>query len=61
MAISEYRRNAAECLCIADEIAKPQRQLLLIAIAQAFDQNQEITISGLSTAFGISDHRECAG
>lgn len=36
MAINEYRLNAAECLCIADEMANPKRKMLLIAMAQAW-------------------------
>jgi hypothetical protein len=36
MAINEYRLNAAECLCIADEMADPKRKMLLIAMAQAW-------------------------
>ena len=36
MIVNEYRRRAAECLCIADEISGPQNKMLLIAIAQAW-------------------------
>jgi hypothetical protein len=36
MANSEYRRNAAECLCIADEIANAKSKMLAIAMAQAW-------------------------
>jgi hypothetical protein len=36
MAVNEYRRHAAECLCIADDIVDPQKKMLLIAMAQAW-------------------------
>jgi hypothetical protein len=36
MAMNEYRRHAAECLLIADEITDPNNKLLLVAMAQAW-------------------------
>ena len=36
MALNEYRRHAAECLLIADEITDPNNKLLLVAMAQAW-------------------------
>ena len=36
MAINEYRRYAAECLCIADDITNPENKMMLIAMAQAW-------------------------
>jgi hypothetical protein len=36
MIINEYRRRAADCLCIADDIYDPQNKMLVIAIAQAW-------------------------
>jgi hypothetical protein len=36
MAMNEYRRHAAECLLLADEITDPNNKLLLVAMAQAW-------------------------
>jgi hypothetical protein len=36
MKVNEYRRRAADCLRIADEISGPQNKILLIAVAQAW-------------------------
>jgi|SoiMethySBSTD1v2_1073268.scaffolds.fasta_scaffold5365732_2 hypothetical protein len=36
MIVNEYRRRAAECLCVADEISGPRNKMLLIAVAQAW-------------------------
>jgi len=36
MKVNEYRRRAADCLSIADEISGPQNKMLLIAVAQAW-------------------------
>ena len=37
MAINEYRRHAAECLCIADEdTTSPENRMLLVGVAQAW-------------------------
>ena len=36
MAMNEYRRHAAECLLIADDISDPKNKLLLVAMAQAW-------------------------
>ena len=37
MAISEYRRRAVQCLCIADEnTTSPENRMLLVGMAQAW-------------------------
>jgi hypothetical protein len=36
MAINEYRRHAAECLSIVDDVTNPENRMLLIAMAQAW-------------------------
>ena len=36
MIVNKYRRRAAECLCVADEISGPRNKMLLIAVAQAW-------------------------
>jgi hypothetical protein len=36
MRINEYRRYAAECLWIADDITNPENKMLLLAMAQAW-------------------------
>ena len=37
MAISQYRRRAVECLCIADEnTISPESRMLLVGMAQAW-------------------------
>jgi hypothetical protein len=35
-AMNEYRRHAAECLLLADDISDPKNKLLLVAMAQAW-------------------------
>ena len=36
MAMNEYRRHAAECLLLADDISDAKNKLLLVAMAQAW-------------------------